>query len=765
MKVTLINFMKSNLLSFLILGVLFSCMPSKAINNPVANQAAVVKSGNMRFTVLTPEMIRIEWSAQNVFEDRASFVVINRDLPVPAFSTKEENGYFIITTDQLVLRYKIGTNPIGSDPCNPNLEINLKVNGEDVFWYPGKKDPYNLKGTTRTLDNAEGNVSSWLEDGLLSRSGWAVIDEKQPRKDGSMSLMFDGSDGVDWVAQRADKESLDMYFMGYGHNYKKALSDFTKVAGKIPMPPMYAFGYWYSKYQRYSEQDFKDIVNEIKTNKIPLDVMVVDMDWHLNGKTGSTANTEWTGWTWNSSLFPNPAEFITWLHDNNLKTTLNLHPADGVYTQEANFTELANALGLPTGQAIPWNIENKKFYQDFFNYILRPHENIGVDFWWIDWQQWMIARNVENLGNTFWLNHVFFNDKKLQHKDRPMIFHRWGGLGNHRYQIGFSGDTYATFPSLAFQPYFTATASNVGYGYWSHDIGGHQQSGENDPELYLRWIQYGVFSPILRTHATNAPNIDRRIWKYPNFSSMLKAIDLRYALVPYIYTYARYAYDTGISLCRPMYYDYPELDEAYHSEGQYMFGNDILVAPIVQTDKGTNSATKAIWLPEGRWYEVATNTLLEGNQNVTRVFTREQIPYYYKEGAVIPLYPKMSHLKNRPDSLIVQFVPGNSGELKYYEDEEDNDNYESDAFTFTRITQSKAGNETTYTVHPRQGSFTGMLAQRAYRLELLGIKQPVSVMFTSGQQGTYNYDALKHVVTIILPLQSCDAMIEVKVTE
>ncbi|GHU68203.1 hypothetical protein FACS189413_04530 [Bacteroidia bacterium] len=360
------------LLSFIII-----CCPLFAENNPQADPAAIVQSGNMRFTVLTPEMIRIEWSASNQFEDRASFVVINRRLPVPGYTVREENGYLYITTDKLVLRYKTGAFPVTDNLNNPHLQITLQVNGREEVWYPGKYDPYNLKGTTRTLDEANGDVRNWLEDGLISRSGWAVIDELQPRNDGSLSLMFDGSEGVDWVAQRTDKESFDRYFLGYGHDYKKALYDFTQIAGKIPMPPLYAFGYWYSKYQRYTEQDFKDIVNEIKANDIPVDVMVVDMDWHLNGKTGGTGNTEWTGWTWNPTLFPNPEEFLSWLHNQNLKTTLNLHPADGV-----------------------------------------------------------------------------------------------------------------NFPSLAFQPYFTATASNVGYGYWSHDIGGHIQQGENNPELYLRWIQF-----------------------------------------------------------------------------------------------------------------------------------------------------------------------------------------------------------------------------------------------------------------------------------
>ena len=417
-----------------ILGLFIACTVG-AQDNPMADEKAIVKSGNMRFTVLTPEMIRIEYSAKLQFEDRASFVVINHHLPVPNFTQEERDGYLYLTTDKLELRYKLGTYPVSNDRCNPNLQITLDVNGVEEVWYPGKQDPYNLKGTTRTLDRAEGDVREWLENGLLSRVGWAVIDEREPRKDGSLSLMFerDTNGGMDWVAQRKDTAALDMYFMGYGHDYKKALGDFSKIAGKIPLPPLYVFGYWYSKFQRYTEQDMRDIVNEIRSRDIPMDILVIDMDWHRNGKTGSTDGTEWTGWSWNKALFPDPAGFISWLHDEqNLNTTLNLHPADGIFPKEDNYDALyadlagrysdikADSLANEDG-TIRWNIENKDFYEAFFEHILRPHENIGVGFWWVDWQQWMIAQNEPNLGNTFWLNHVFFNDKKLQAKNRPFI--------------------------------------------------------------------------------------------------------------------------------------------------------------------------------------------------------------------------------------------------------------------------------------------------------------------------------------------------------
>ncbi|GAB1414685.1 hypothetical protein MASR2M117_00910 [Paludibacter sp.] len=575
--------MKTSLL-WLILSCL--CLPILfAENNPIANPDAIIMSGDMRFTVLTPEIIRIEWSNKQKFEDRASFSIINRRLPVPNFSSEEKDGFLYIKTDKLSLQYKIGSFPgTFNPPSSQNLKISFEMDGRTVIWYPWKKDNLNLKGTTRTLDGSNGNNKSpEMEDGIISRSGWAVIDETANRRDGSISLMFEPRENsIDWVAERDDKPAMDWYFMGYGRNYKKALNDFTKIAGKIPMPPMYAFGYWYSKYEEYSANDFKNLVQEMEINDIPVDVMVVDMDWHYSGSPSDNNRGGWTGWTWNKRLIPDPSELIDWLHNKNLKVTLNLHPADGIATNEDNFTALANDLGLPTNKTIAWNIENEDFYNAFFKNILRPHENIGVDFWWLDWQQWLLAKEVEKLGNTFWLNHIFYEDMRLQKRGRPIIFHRWGGLGNHRYQIGFSGDTHSNFPTLSFQPYFTATAANVGYGYWSHDVGGHHQDGYTNPELFLRWIQYSVFPPIVRTHSSKNADVERRIWKFDNFNLMKEALELRYAMVPYIYTQSRIAYDTGISICRPLYYEWPEENESYLNDKEYMFGNDILVAPIVQ---------------------------------------------------------------------------------------------------------------------------------------------------------------------------------------
>lgn len=742
-------------------------------DNPKANDKATVTQGNARFTVLTPEMIRIEYSPSGQFEDRATFSVINRELPVPKFSKTDDGEFLTITTDALSLRYRKGSNPM-TNPASPeNLTVVLPVNGKPVTWYPGLKDPLNLKGTYRTLDGNNGDSHRrMLEDGTISRSGWAVINDSPSatRPDGSRSLALTAEpDGIDWVATRVDNDALDLYFLGYGHDYKRALKDFTLIAGKIPLPPDYVFGYWYSKYENYTADDFRNIAKSLKDNDLNTDVMILDMDWHWNGEQGvSGGSGGWTGWSWNTNLIPDPDKLLADIHDSNLHIALNLHPADGVDPHEDIYRAMAEDLGINPDkkERIAWNLEDKKFAKAFFKNFIRPFEKQGVDFWWLDWQQYLTSPFIDGLGETFWCNHVFFNEMKHNRPDRrPVIFHRWGGLGSHRYQIGFSGDTFINYPTLAFLPYFTATASNVGYGYWGHDVGGHQSDHRqdvNDPELLLRWVQAGVFTPIFRTHATKGTYINRMLWTYDNFPMMNQAVKLRYAIFPYLYTMARKAYDTGISLCRPMYYEYPEQQEAYDREGQYFFGDDILVAPVVEpSDNGISR--KEIWFPEGNWWSVAHNKLIKGNSVQTLDYTLRQIPYFYREGAIIVNNPAtVKSVTERPDNLIINVVAAPEGSTDFYEDSGDSNNYDTEYAT-TAITQKHRGNKGTYTIQPRKGSYEGMPANRSYTLKIFNTPAPVpgKLNINGSSDVVPGYDAATRCTIVEIPSSACDKQVKV----
>lgn len=731
-------------------------------NDPVARSSAIVRSGDVRFTILTSQLIRMEWSKDKIFEDKASLVFMKRNLPVPQFKVDDKSEWLTIATDKLILRYRKNSGAFTSD----NLSIGFFLNGKNVEWCLGMKDSLNLKGTTRTLDGTNGEKDVHLEDGLLSRSGWAVIDDSE-------RLLFDGSEW-NWATQRHEGERQDLYFFGYGHDYKKALYDFSQVAGKIPMPPRFAFGYWWSRYWTYSDNELQTLVNDMKSYDVPIDVLIIDMDWHDTfGLSGWSTKRDpfgqavgWTGYTWNRNLFPNPEKFLQWIKQQNLKTALNLHPATGIAPMEEKYSGFAQSYGFDTTgrKYIPFAIEDKKWTKTYFDVVLHPIEKQGIDFWWLDWQAWLENKNMKGLSNTWWLNYTFFTEMERQGKVRPLLFHRWGGLGNHRYQIGFSGDTYITWESLAYQPYFTSTASNVAYGYWSHDIGGHM-GGEPNSEMYLRWLQFGIFSPIVRTHSTKSSELERRIWKHTDYFEMMRdVLQFRYALVPYIYTASRKAYDTGISICRPMYYDYPEKQEAYDFKGQYMFGDEMLVAPVTEKIvEQVGLASKKIWLPEGHWYELFTGSMLKGGSVVERKFAINEIPFYVKAGAIIPMYPKRSHLQCIIDTLALTIIPGDNGETNIYEDDGTTSDYKNDQFAWTNVkkeNQKEGGVK--IIISPRKGFFKNISNTRAYELRLPSTFPPSEVTVNKKiylykpeiQSGSWFYNGATlttHIITTMLP--------------
>lgn len=695
--------------------------------DPRPLDAAVLTLGRARFTVLTSRLLRLEWAEDGVFEDRASLCFVNRRLPAPDVRVEQDGSRMRIQTGDLVLEYRDTEEGFTAE----HLEIRFHTGGVKGSWRPGDDPAGNLGGTIRTLDATDGARD--MGCGVLSRDGWALIDD-------SASPLFEGSDGLR-VAARATGARLDWYLFAHGRDYRGALADLAVVSGKIPMPPRWALGIWWSRYWAYSDHELVELVDDFARHDVPLDVLVVDMDWHEtfdlvwgSGVEDAAGQPKgWTGYTWNSDCFPDPEGFLDWAHERGLRVPLNLHPASGIQPWEVQYPSLARAVGVDpeSGRWIPFRAEDPDFAEAYFEHVIHPLERQGVDFWWLDWQQWS-ATEIPGLTPTMWLNHIFFTDMERRRGRRPVILHRFGGLGSHRYQVGFSGDAHSTWESLAFQPHFTATASNVLYGYWSHDIGGHEP-GPVAPELYTRWIQFGVYSPVFRTHATKHPDAERRVWAFPEpyRSAMLAAIRRRIQLLPYIYSAAREAHDTGVSLVRPMYYEAPEADEAYECPGQYMFGPDLLVHPITEAaDVSTGLAKQATWLPPGQWIAWDTGKEWVGGQRVEESYGLDRVPVFVRAGSIVPMgLPACRTADVAEGPLVLRVFPGADGAARIYEDAGDDLGYRNDDFSWTPVRTSwgEDGSELTLTLGPTEGTFSGMSAGRTMVVRVAGMPCPVVV--------------------------------------
>ena len=670
---------------------------------PKALAENVIQGEKYRITMLTQGLIRLEYSEDGCFEDRATQSIWNRDFPKTEFRCKETPDSLEIFTSRIHLVYD-------KQKFSPN-GLSVQVLGQYInhgsIWHYGQ-DFQNLGGTARTLDEADGAIP--LEKGIMGRVGFSLLDDSK-----SLVLTEDG-----WIEPRKSKGE-DLYFWGYGHDYLEALKDFYYLCGKLPMVPRYALGNWWSRYYKYTEKSYMELMERFEKENLPFSVAVIDMDWHLvdiDPKYGSG----WTGYTWNREFFPDPDRFLKWLHDRNMHVTLNIHPADGVRAYEEVYEDMAKTMGVDYENEEPVNFDaaDPKYMEASFDHIFHPMEEKGVDFWWIDWQQGGVTK-VEGLDPLWVLNHYYYLDNARDGK-RPMTFSRYAGPGSHRYPIGFSGDTLITWESLDFQPYFTSTASNIGYAMWSHDIGGHMQ-GIKDDEMAGRWLQYGVFTPIMRLHSSCGEFNGKEPWRYKTEIRLVmeEFLRLRHKLIPYLYTMNYRTYQEDIPLVLPMYYHNPEREEAYQVPNEYEFGSQLLAAPVTskRIDR-LNVAKVKVWLPEGTYYDIFTGRKYKGNRIMMMYRDIQSIPVLAKAGAVIPMTEEIREAGANPGQLTIQVYAGADGEFVLYEDDNTTEDYKDGKCVKTRM-QVSWGESSRLVIEKPEGCLEYLPEKRTYTVKFHGV--------------------------------------------
>lgn len=701
-----------------------------------AEDAAIIQGEKYRFTVLTEEMIRLEYCEDGKFEDRATQCVIDRKFKVPEYQVIENGESLEIITDKIHLVY----NKQKFTDYGLSVQVRGNISVYHSIWHFGE-EATDLRGTARTLDEADGAIE--LEHGIISRFGYGILDDSR-----SLVITEDG-----WVEPRKE-DCIDIYFLGYGHEYEHCLKDYYHLTGKTPLLPRYALGNWWSRFYRYNDQEYKALMTRFEKEEIPFSVSVIDMDWHLvdiDPKYGSG----WTGYTWNKELFPDPKEFMTWLHDHGLKVTLNVHPAGGVQAHEEKYKEMAEAMGRDWEKEEPVNFDvtDQKFLKAYFEYLHHPNEEEGVDFWWLDWQQGGLSK-IPGLDPLWMLNHYHYLDSGRRGK-RRLTFSRYAGMGSHRYPVGFSGDTIISWESLAFQPYFTANASNVGYGWWSHDIGGHMK-GYRDEELSTRWIQFGVFSPIMRLHSSNSAFTGKEPWNYNAVSEniMKRYLKLRHEMIPYLYTMNYHASHDGQPLIRPMYYLEPERPEAYEVPNEYYFGTELVVCPITEpTDKAAGTACVKAWIPEGKWYDIFSGLKYDGGRMLELYRSLEDIPVLAKEGAIIPLTDLTEYTNSveNPKELAVKIVPGKKNAFILMEDTGDTCEDKEENWAQTKLEWI---NENEFIIHPANGNLDVIPKRRTWKMEFYGIADVDNLEVTVGGKAIETeriYDEKRHICQVNIP--------------
>ena len=652
----------------------------------------IYQNKNLRISLITSRLLRTE---KGNFTDLPTQCVQNREFDSPEYTIIKDKNRINIQTDDVLFSVRLSDGSV--------TYAHLK-SGECVR----KFGENTLPGTTRTLDTVNGATK--LDLGITSRGGTSVMDD-------SKSLVL-AEDGTPTPRQAA----RDRYWFAYGHDYLGQLNDFFKLTGEVPLIPKYALGNWWSRYRAYTQEEYRTLMKKFIDKELPITVATIDMDWHWTdvierfGKEAGECDPKsvseavfnammhgWTGYSWNTELFPDHKELLSWLHDKGFKVTLNIHPSQGVRFFEDAYEDMCTRLGKDPEkkELISFDVTDKAFMKSYFEALHHPLEREGVDFWWIDWQQGTKTK-IEGLDPLWALNHYHYLDSAKDGK-RPMILSRYAGLGSHRYPLGFSGDTHCTWKSLDFQPYFTNCAANSGYTWWSHDIGGHMH-GVQDDELYLRWLQLGVFSPINRLHSSNSDFMGKEPWKRSWAVSEVseRFLRLRHKLIPYLYTANYRTHTKGEPICMPMYYRY-DCEDAYKAKNQFIFGGSLIVCPITMpSDKKLNLASVNVWLPEGRWTDIFNGRIYNGGRWVKMYRDLDSIPVLAPAGAIVPMYKNdRSNDLSNDQPLEINIWRGN-GEYSLYEDDGETMAYKNGEFALTEFSIVEENGNLTLTITPQQ---------------------------------------------------------------
>ena len=764
--------------------------------------AGSVVDGNARFQVVTPTLIRLELAEDGRFEDRPTLTLGARPRHAPQYSTEVEGRWRVIRTSRVELRWRRGGG-FGAEDLVLRYRDGRRTRSATP--QPGAEHEF-LGGWTRALDLSDGPEP--LNNGILTREGWYVLD------DSATALLVD--DGADFrVRPEREGDYRDWYVFAYGRDYRRALADLRTLTGSPPLLPRNAFGVWFSKYFAYTEEEFRELVARFEEEGLPLDTLSLDTDFkRVNDPVGSAIGSmvvgqpgrafSWNGWDWNRDLFPDPEGFVDWAHDQGVALVANIHPS--ISSSDPQFAETDEAAGGlassldcrpiqadTRGECHVFDWTDQRHLAAYFD-LHDLFASTGVDAFWLDWCcEAEGAADASGLSPDTWINSRYAAyHRKLgtrwpavsrigasylpdgSYGDRGVGAGGTGALAEHRSAIHFTGDTCATWEMLAFQAEHTAAEAAIGMPYVSHDIGsfnGEPQAGQCQAvaaalagapvadDLYVRWLQLGAFQPVDRLHSNHG---ERLPWEYEGEAraAATEALRLRGTLVPYTYTAARRAVDTGLPIAGPLYLRWPRQEAAYQHPTQFTFGRDLVVAPV--TRPGTTVETE-VWVPPGVWVERTTGQRLRGPGETTMTVPLDRIPVLVRAGAVLPTHVPGAGAGNAPHKrMFLTAYPGRHGTGALYDDAGTGFGYERGRFTWTRFTQRRRVDGVVVTVGPARGDFRGALRRRTWDLRVRDVDRPGSVLVNGRRVTGWTYDTDTRTARVLLARVPSDRGVTVR---
>lgn len=661
----------------------------------------IISGKNFRFTVLTERLIRLEYNNSGVFEDRPTQRVIFRKFPKVTFLQEQTELLMQITTSYFTLDY-VREKPFGSGKLSSGNNLKIALKDTDRVWYYGHPQARNFGGITYSLDHFVGNLK--LENGFYSTDGFCVLDD-------SDSLVLDNNGN--FIVR--ENNGLDLYVFMYRKDFGLCLQDYYTLTGYPLMIPRYALGNWWYKNKRYTMNELKILLKQFEDYKIPISTLMLGENWHLSGDPLVFDEADF-----------NIKEFKQLLNHYQMQLGLTITP--GLTAKEGTPTyQLISGLihGFSEKEYSFLPLDNQKLNY-YATYGINNWLNLGIDSFFVDYN------NVKDKKVLDLLDHYCCASTELFLSKRGVVLSRNHQYASHRNQIIYTGATKVDWNTLSILPRYYSTASNNGLSFVASPIGGYYGGIENF-ELYIRYIQLGVFSSMLILASDKEKYYKREPWRW-NIAEreiICKYLRLRNSLIPYIYTESYIYHKSGSPLIQPLYYKYPKIYDEPLYKNQYFFGSQMLVCPITKKKNTVmNRVVQRMFIPEGVWYEFESGKKYIGNKYYMSFYRDEDYPVFCKEGAIIPM--SLDQGTGVPVNMEIIVFPGNDGSYKLYEDDGVSLSYKNENFSVVELSFRYEMNHYEFMI---EGSnMPGIIpAKRNYRIRFKNTKL-ADVRVQSGEQ-------------------------------
>ena len=763
---------------------------------------ATVNAVDIEVQFFAPAVARVIKSPEGVAYEKQSLSVIAKPEKV-SFKADIQDNKIVLNTSELSVSVDTGTGIVSyfskdgksllaeksgmqfidfDDAGTKTYQVYqpFVLDKEEAIYGLGQLQNGKMIQRNMTKNLIQGNVED-VSPFFQSTKGYGVFWDNY-----SPTLFTDNEVETSFRSEVGD--CVDYYFM-YGKDADGVIAQVRSLTGQAPMFPLWTYGYWQSKERYKSQKEVVDVVRKYRELGIPLDGII--QDWQYWGH-----NYLWNAMDFQNPTFNNPQKMIEDVHAMNAHMAISIWSSFGPMTKPYreldkkgmlfNFTTWPQSgleswspnMEYPSGVRV-YDAYNPEARDIYWKYLNDGIFKLGMDAWWmdstepdhLDWKPEDMDtktylgsfRKVRNAYPLMTVGGVYDHQRAVTSDKRVFILTRSGFLGQQRYGVNvWSGDVASTWESFRNQIPAGLNFSLCGMPHWNSDIGGffagHYNKSWNDDsasknplyqELYVRWLQFGTFNPMMRSHGTD---VYREIYKFgkkgePVYDAIEKMIGLRYSLLPYIYSTSWEVSNRQSSFMRALMMDFVDDRKVWDINDEYMFGKSILVAPIahaqytpeavvkVSEEEGwsrdgakktkTDAAvdfmeTKStnIYLPAGTlWYDFWTNEKHEGGKEITKETTLDVIPLYVKAGSIIPVGPQVQYATEKPwDHLELKVYAGANGNFILYEDEFDNYNYEKGAYTEIPISWNNASRK--LTIGARKGAYEGMLKNRKFTVTL-----------------------------------------------